>query len=332
LWQCRPAGAAGQQRYPGFTAGGYAIIGILVGVVIAVGALHARAIATNVIASAGWLWALAVAAVAHGLQTSVLAGNAQLATWQFSGGIRLRGMVSLPGALLMLGAALVIGFSASWAAGRRGEHRVGVVISGATGPLLVTAAYFLALPGLDGSLQGLDGSLQQLSAAVIAPYTVIAGLAGSVLVSAIGPRGTREKTRADREAADEQSYEEWQRAMAIAVPDGGPDADDERPTVRLPGARKKSSSRSSTEDLAEDAYAPPRAYNSDTPSDPPPTPTKTKTKRGRSRAPEPIWPEDAATGSAAKPAEESSVATADPGAGTSAATSGGKGGHQRKRR
>jgi hypothetical protein len=115
-------------------------------------------------------------------------------------------MINLPGALLMLGAAFLLGVGASWAAGRRGDHRVGVAVSGAIGPVLVAAAYLLAIPGF-GSKDN------QLSAYVTAPYAVIAGLAGSVLVSALGPRGSRERTRLEREAREAAEHEAWSRAM-----------------------------------------------------------------------------------------------------------------------
>ncbi|MBN1172778.1 MAG: hypothetical protein JXA67_11440 [Micromonosporaceae bacterium] len=191
---------------PQFTAGGYAVVGVVIGLVVAIGALNVRSIATNVIATAAWLWVLAAAAVAHGLQIGATAGSAQLATWQFSEARWVRGMVNLPGALLMLGAALLIGVAASWKAGREGDHRGGVAVSGAIGPLLVAAAYFLAVPGL-------NTEDQQLSAYVTAPYAVIAGLAGSVLVSALGSKGSRERARLAREAKDTEEHEAWQRAL-----------------------------------------------------------------------------------------------------------------------
>ncbi|WP_327007192.1 hypothetical protein OHA72_07920 [Dactylosporangium sp. NBC_01737] len=201
---------------PYFTAGGYAIAGIIVGLLIAVGALAARAIAANVIASSAWLWLLAVIAVIDVVRADGnLATAAQLGTWQFTDGTWIRGMVNLPGALLMLAIALVIGALAAWPAGRRGDNRVGVAVSGAAGPLLVALAYFLAAPAV-GERD------QQLSAFVIAPYAVLAGLAGSVIVSAIGPAAParrpgpparpprRTATRAPSDIAD------WTQALADA--------------------------------------------------------------------------------------------------------------------
>ncbi|MEV0132237.1 hypothetical protein AB0H83_27710 [Dactylosporangium sp. NPDC050688] len=202
---------------PYFTAGGYAIAGIIVGLLIAVGALAARAIAANVIASSAWLWILAVVAVADVVRADGnLATAAQLGTWQFTDATWIRGMVNLPGALLMLAIALVIGALAAWPAGRRGDNRVGVAVSGAAGPLLVALAYFLAAPAV-GERD------QQLSAFVIAPYAVLAGLAGSVIVSAIGPRGSRAQARAarkaavaEREARAASDIADWTQALADA--------------------------------------------------------------------------------------------------------------------
>jgi hypothetical protein len=89
----------------------------------------------------------------------------------------------------MMGAALNIGVLAAVPAGRRGDNRVGVAVSGAVGPLVVAAAYFLAAPRLVGVRAD-----EQLSAYLIAPYAVIAGLAGSVLLS--GLIAQREQRRA----------------------------------------------------------------------------------------------------------------------------------------
>jgi hypothetical protein len=202
---------------PYFTAGGYAIAGIIVGLLIAVGALAARAIAANIIASSAWLWLLAVIAVIDVVRADGnLATAAQLGTWQFTDATWIRGMVNLPGALLMLAIALVIGALAAWPAGRRGDNRVGVAVSGAAGPLLVALAYFLAAPAV-GERD------QQLSAFVIAPYAVLAGLAGSVIVSAIGPRGSRAQARAarkaaaaDRDARAASDIADWTQALADA--------------------------------------------------------------------------------------------------------------------
>jgi hypothetical protein len=166
---------------PQLVAGGYAAIGVIIGLFVAYGALSARAVAANVIATVSWLWALAVAAVIDGVIAGRGLATAQLGVWEFADhGPWFRNLY-VPGMLLSLTAALAFGILAAWPAARRGENRVGVAISGAVGPLLVAAAYFLAAPRMVGI------RAEQLSAYLLAPYAVIAGLAGSVLISALGP-------------------------------------------------------------------------------------------------------------------------------------------------
>ncbi|MFB9450817.1 hypothetical protein Dvina_00220 [Dactylosporangium vinaceum] len=271
----RPDNAA-----PYFTAGGYAITGLIVGLLVAIAALAARAIAANIIASAAWLWTLGVVAVAdvvHANGDTTTA--AQLGTWQFTDATWINGMVNLPGALLMILVALVIGALAAWPAARRGEHRVGVAVSGLTGPLLVAIAYFLAMPAL-------GEHDQHLSAFVIAPYAVLAGLAGSVIVSSIGPRGSRAEARASRKAAaaerDARSaahYSEWTAALADAgeAETRRRDSDDDAPIttssdswakepVAVGAASVTSTDLDSATDLESDAYAPSRAYGKSEPA------------------------------------------------------------------
>jgi hypothetical protein len=281
---------------PYFTAGGYAIAGIIIGLLVAVGALVARAIAANIIASSAWLWTLAVVAVADVVRAE---GNtataAQLGTWQFTDATWIKGMVNLPGALLMIVVALLIGALAAWPAGRRGDNRIGVAISGLTGPLLVALAYFLATPAL-------GEQDQHLSAFVIAPYAVLAGLAGSVIVSAIGPQGARARSRAERRSAAEErdarsaaEYSDWTAALASADAAKARRREEEetesatdpvRPSTDSDFSRASSDTRGSADsggswsrepvsvgadldsasDLESDAYAPSRAYGSAEPA------------------------------------------------------------------
>jgi hypothetical protein len=212
---------------PEWTAVGYVVLGLIIGLVVAVGALTARAVAANVVASVGYVWLLAVFAVIDSLRQGDDPVVAQLAFWEFSGGPEVRGFY-LPGVVVMLLMAAAIGFLAAWRAGRRGDSRVGVAISGAVGPLLVAAAYLLAAPEFAGE-DNVD--ISQWSAAMFAPYAVIAGLAGSVLVAAIGPpltaeekaeRQTRAAERhvareAERKAAAEARAAEKQRATEARV-------------------------------------------------------------------------------------------------------------------
>ncbi|WP_431728179.1 hypothetical protein [Verrucosispora sp. TAA-831] len=171
-------------------AAAYAAIGVLVGVLVAVWALRCRAAATNVIATAGWLWLLAVVAVVD----SVLAGRglttAQLGIWQLSSDnpqFWIRDYFYWPGAILSLGSALLIGALAARHGVRPAHRRVGATASGAAGPLLVAIAYFLAVPRLTAI------SPEQVSAHLIAPYAVIVGIGGSVLVAALAQRAARRR-------------------------------------------------------------------------------------------------------------------------------------------
>ena len=213
---------------PQMIAGGYAVVGVAVGVLIAVAALSARPIAGNVVLTTGYVWALAVASVVFGVATHHGLSTAQLGVWRFGSGHFLRQTFSVPGAALMMGAALVLGLLAAWPAVRRGEGRVGAAVSGAVGPFLVAAAYFLAAPRLVGVQPD-----EQLSAYLIAPYALIAGLLGSVLVVALAVQ--REQRAANRAAALLAPTPTPAPAPASAQPD---------------------------EPLDEDAYAPARAYGS----------------------------------------------------------------------
>ena len=173
-------------------ASGYAALGVLVGALVALWALRCRAAATNIIATAGWLWLLAVIAVVD----SVLAGRglttAQLGIWQLSSGSEqqfwIRDYFYWPGAALSLGSALLIGALAARPGVRDAGRRVGATASGAAGPLLVAVAYFLAVPRLTAI------SPEQVSAHLIAPYAVIVGIGSSVLVAALAQRSARRAT------------------------------------------------------------------------------------------------------------------------------------------
>ncbi|MET7393118.1 hypothetical protein ABZS66_06425 [Dactylosporangium sp. NPDC005572] len=328
----RPDNAA-----PYFAAGGYAVAGIIVGLVIAIGALTARAIAANVIATSAWVWTLAVVAVADVVRVDgETATAAQLGTWQFADGTWIRGMVNLPGALLMLAAALVIGGLAAWPAGRRGDNRVGVAVAGAAGPLLVAAAYFLAAPALGSERD------QHLSAFYIAPYALIAGLAGSVLVAAIGPRGSRAEARATRKAAaanrDARNAAEisnWTSALAEADAaearrrkEAGEELGDDPWASPKDDKGKKepvtvgAGELDSATDLESDAYAPSRAYGKSseksgrtytsesanrayaedtvTEDESPTVPSPATTSSGH-KPPAPLWPEQTTDSAPAKP-------------------------------
>src|SRR6266540_1477097 len=257
---------------------------IVIALAAAIGALSTRAIATNAIASVTFMWVLAVIAVIDGVRATSKLGTAQLAVWDFTnGGGVIRNTIDWPSAVLMLGSAFVIGGLAAWLANRRGDSRVGVAISGVTGPLLVAAAYFLAAP----RMLGVDA--HQLSAFLIAPYAVLAGLAGSVLVVAVGSRTdtTPSMSRAEEEAALADWAQRLNR-MDASEPAAEPEHED------------------ADEDLADDVYAPARAYTAepaarayasdfaDGEGGAATTSTTTAPKTtGRSAVEEPLWPEQA---------------------------------------
>ncbi|WP_330186257.1 hypothetical protein KZZ52_00200 [Dactylosporangium sp. AC04546] len=328
----RPDNAA-----PYFAAGGYAVAGIIVGLIIAIAALTARAIAANVIATSAWVWTLAVVAVADVVRVDgETATAAQLGTWQFADGTWIRGTVNLPGALLMLAAALVIGGLAAWPAGRRGDNRVGVAVAGGAGPVLVALAYLLAAPALGTERD------QHLSAFYIAPYALIAGLAGSVLVAAIGPRGSRAQARATRKAAaanrdarNAAEISDWTSALAEADAaearrreDAGEELGDD-PWVSPKNDKGKkepvtvgAAELDSATDLESDAYAPSRAYGKSseksgrtytsesanrayaedtvTEDEAPTVPTPATSSSGH-KPPAPLWPEQTTDSAPAKP-------------------------------
>jgi hypothetical protein len=196
---------------PQVTAGAYAVVGIIGGLIIAIAAVNARVVAINVLASAGWVWALAVVSVIDSVRADRTVGTAQLAAWHFTDRGWFGQTLYLPGALLMLGGALLVGVFASLPADRRGENRVGIAVSGAVGPLLVAGAYFLAAPRL-------TVRADQLSAYLFAPYAVIAGLAGSVLVAALGPLRPGRTRPATAPVAS--------TARSATVPAGTPPKDD----------------------------------------------------------------------------------------------------------
>ncbi|WP_229076752.1 Hansenula MRAKII killer toxin-resistant protein 1 [Actinoplanes sp. DH11] len=165
---------------PQVVAGGYALAGLLAGLVVAFWAVSSGPVAANLIGTAAWLWALAIAGVA----AELLSGRdfaTYLTSWQFAESVSpLRyGGIYWPSALLTLVAAFVIGLCASWAAARRGETGLGTAVSGAVGPLLVAFSFLILAPRLTGA----TGPLQ--SAYLIAPYAVLAGLAGSAVTVAI---------------------------------------------------------------------------------------------------------------------------------------------------
>jgi hypothetical protein len=256
---------------PQLIAGGYAIVGVVIGVLLAIIALTARAIAANLLATAGWIWALAITAgISRATAGSKDTSTAPLAIWHFGGGHFVRSTFSWPGAVLMLGAAFLLGLLAAWPALRRGDNRIGVAISGSFGPLVIAAAYFLATPKLVGAQAD-----EQLSAFLVAPYAVIAGLAGSVLLA--GLRAQREQRAAQRAAAAVADLPAQRPADS-----GYPDYDD---------------------DLAADGYAPASAYA---------TSSAASGSSGAGTGRAPLWPDNDQATDSQPAAASTATATEDP--------------------
>ncbi|MCX4469150.1 hypothetical protein OOK41_02270 [Micromonospora sp. NBC_01655] len=170
---------------PQAVAAAYAGAGVLIGMLVARWALRSPAAAADVVATVGWLWLLAVVAVADGVFSGRGLTTAQLGIWQLSAdrpAFWIRDWFYWPGALLALGSALLIGALAARRTARSPERRLGAAASGAAGPLLVALAYLLAVPGLATI------GREQVSAHLVAPYAVLAGLAGSMLTAALAQR------------------------------------------------------------------------------------------------------------------------------------------------
>lgn len=176
---------------PHLIVGGYAIAGVLLGLFVAIAAVNARPIATNILITSGWMWLLAAVATVDALAADGELEVAQLGVWQITSDGPWFHSIYVPGAALAGGSAVIIGALTAWpaavrragatvvseAGSRIGSGWVAVALSGAAGPAIVAAAYLLAAPVL------VSVSPQQLSAHLVAPYAVLAGLCGSVAVA-----------------------------------------------------------------------------------------------------------------------------------------------------
>ena len=192
---------------PQTIAAGYAAIGVLLGLGIAYWAVVSRPVAANLLATAGWLWALAVAAVASDIFWN-RPSAAYPSSWQFaSAGGGLYGTIYWPSAILTLLAAFLVGVLGAWPAVRRGNHGLGTASSGAVGPLLVAGAFLVLAPQLTRSVGPLE------SAYLIAPYAVLTGLAGSAAAVAAG-----QQIAARRRQATGAAEIETAAAGVVAVP------------------------------------------------------------------------------------------------------------------
>jgi hypothetical protein len=313
---------------PYFTTAGYAVAGVIVGLIVAIAALSARPIATNVIATTAWLWTLAVVAVVDGVRAGSGFGTAQLGTWQFADASWTPEIVNLPPAALMLSIAFLFGFLAAFPAGRRGDNRIGVGISGAVGPALVAVSHLLATPNMT--------DWEPWSVFMIAPYAVLAGLVGSVIVALIGPKGAVRKERpvkapreakppkppkekkerlssAERKQRAEAELSDWTKALAATeasdedfeddVKDEPKKRDDESATVSASASSSGYERPAGTTYSSSDSQ---RAYaedTGDTESSGGGVATTTSTASGRASVKEPLWPSrDEKPATATKPA------------------------------
>jgi hypothetical protein len=185
---------------PQVTAGGYALLGVLFGLVVAYWAVVSRPVAANLMATGVLLWALAITAIVVELAWHRDSAT-YLTSWQFAqaaDGERF-GTIFWPSALLTLAAAFLIGAIAVIPAIRRKNYGLGAAVSGVVGPLLVAVAFLALAPRLTGALGPLE------SAYLIAPYAVLAGLAGSALAVSAG-----------RAAADRRARRSASTASAVA--------------------------------------------------------------------------------------------------------------------
>ncbi|MEU4566067.1 hypothetical protein [Micromonospora sp. NPDC023956] len=170
---------------PQAMAAAYTGAGLLAGFLVAVWAQRSPPAATNIVASIGWLWSLAVVAVVDGVLAGRGMTGVQLGFWQLATdrpGFRAADHLSWLAVVLPLGSALVIGALTARRAARSTYRRVGAAASGAAGPFLVAVAYLLTLPRLP------ELRAEQVTAQLVAAYAVVNGLAGSVLVAALAQR------------------------------------------------------------------------------------------------------------------------------------------------
>lgn len=165
---------------PQVIAGGYAAVGLFLGLVVAFWAVSSRPVAANLMATGVWLWALAIAGIVVEL-TLARDSATYLTSWQFTevANSGRYGTIYWPSALLTLGAAVLIGVLAAAPAAHRGDLGTGAATSGIAGPLLVAVAFLALAPRLTGALGPIE------SAYLIAPYAVLAGLAGSAATVAV---------------------------------------------------------------------------------------------------------------------------------------------------
>ncbi|MDR7280091.1 hypothetical protein [Catenuloplanes atrovinosus] len=245
---------------PEMIAAGYTVIGVLVGLAVSFAAISSTAIAANVVVTTTWLWLLAIVATVDGALAGRGFTGAQLGVWRITDDGPGYWIHSLywPGAAISLSAALVAGLISAWWGGRRTDSKVGVSVSGAIGPILVAAAYFLAAP----RPAGLES--WQVSAYLIAPYAVIAGLLGSVIIAAATPRPAYERALLPAHADDDEPLPPARPALTAAPEPTAPPApvpvpQQQAPQSESPKLRLKPKSERPQLGLADEEEAAPTA-------------------------------------------------------------------------
>lgn len=201
------------------TAAGYTAAGVVTGVVLAVAALAARPVATNLLATTGWVWLLGVAAV-----TTQVVGGADptripLGFWETTAEGPWFRTVLLSDAALPLAAVLVTGALAAVPAARRRDHPVGVVLSGGAGPLVLTVAYLVAQPDLTSA------AAMDLSRHLLLPYLVLVGVLGALVTSLVRPRPTPPAAKPAPAAPEEQTPDEGAAESASPAEPTDPELD-----------------------------------------------------------------------------------------------------------
>ena len=263
---------------PQTIAAGYALIGVVLGLLIAYWAVVSKPVAANLIATAAWLWSLAVAAVIASVFWHRPSAT-YLTSWQFAAPEALDGQygtIYWPSAVLTLLASLIIGVVGALPAARRGDLGIGTASSGAVGPLLVAAAFFVLAPQLTGALGPLE------SAYLIAPYALLAGLAGSALTVALG------QSRATRRAQKTPPPNPPGSAATSPAPEtsSGP-----KPTAETKSAAEtRSTAESGATARSEVATVPTQPARSKTSQPKPASPTPTQDQPKASNRSEPPAP------------------------------------------
>jgi hypothetical protein len=237
---------------PQAVAAGYATAGLVAGLVVTFWAVSSGPVAANLIGTALWLWALAIAGVVAELVTGRDFAT-YLTSWQFAESVSpvQYGGIYWPSALLTLVAAFGIGLVAAVPAAWRGELGLGTAISGAVGPLLVAFSFLTLAPLLTEAMGPIE------SAYLIAPYAVLAGLGGSALTVGIvtGRRNRLDRREQPALPAAEKPRTVVQPRLAEESRTAGPAKTAEQPKAAAEPPKDRASGRATP---AQRATVPPK--------------------------------------------------------------------------